>query len=214
MAIALMSVVLLVWTDVEDNHGGIKAGGKNRLVGDMLTLGGSFLGGVSRVGLEHSISNHGPYEFLGFVGFFGSIVSICQFLLLERVEQIRWELWEVGVLLAAFTIAQFAYYSSLPHLIRLSSAAGLHLSLLATDYYSIAAGVIFFNYHFSPVHLLSLALVLVGSVLFNIIPVPKSGKSGSVTLFLKKNFTNLKNSDGSFQLAGQCQCLVITKEDR
>lgn len=181
----LMSVVLFVWTDVDDGRGGISAGGKSRLVGDMLTLGGSFLNGFSRVGWEHSIVRHNPYEFLAFVGFFGALITLGQVALLERSEVmsgIRWELWEVGVLLVAYTIAQFAFYSTLPHLIRLSSAAGLHLSLLATDYYSVAAGVIFFGYKFRMVQLASLAFVVLGSVIFNIIPVPRSNGSKSVVI--------------------------------
>jgi solute carrier family 35 protein F1/2 len=69
-------------------------------------------------------------------------------MLLERDEllNIRWELWEVSVLLAAFTVAQLAFYVCLPTMLRLSSAAALHLSLLSTDFYAIIAGVVFFQY--------------------------------------------------------------------
>ena len=171
------------------------ASGKDRLVGDMLTLGGSFLTGLSHVGMEHSLIAHNQYEFLGFVGLFGSVISASQISLLERenlLYGIRWELWDVGVLLAAYTVAQFAFYSSLPHLIKLSSAAGLHLSLLTTDFYSIMAGMIFFKYQVrlrdsltlkccvTPLFLLqlrewhigSLVLVLFGSLLFHYAPVP------------------------------------------
>ena len=68
--------------------------------------------------------------------------------LLERVElvNIRWELWEVSVLLLAFAIAQFTFYSCLPYLLKMASATALNLSLLATDYYTIVAGIVFFNY--------------------------------------------------------------------
>lgn len=68
--------------------------------------------------------------------------------LLEREElvSIRWELWEVSVLIAAFAIAQFAYYSCLPYLLKMSSATALNLGLLASDYYAIVAGIVFFGY--------------------------------------------------------------------
>ena len=62
---------------------------------------------------------------------------------------IRWELWEVSVLLAAFTVAQLAFYVCLPTMLRLSSAAALHLSLLSSDFYAIVAGVAFFQYKVS-----------------------------------------------------------------
>ena len=52
--------------------------------------------------------------------------------------------WQLG-LLAAFTVVQFTFYASLPYLAKVSSAAGIHLSLLATDVYVIFASVLFFN---------------------------------------------------------------------
>ena len=52
--------------------------GTSRLVGDMLSLGGAFLNGVSHVGLEHSMSLHNSYEFLGLVGLFGTFISATQ----------------------------------------------------------------------------------------------------------------------------------------
>ena len=52
--------------------------GRNRLIGDMMTLSGAFLSGVSFVGLEHTVRYYDPYEFLGFVGVFGSIITVIQ----------------------------------------------------------------------------------------------------------------------------------------
>ena len=64
----------------------------------------------------------------------------------DELVSIRWELWEVSVLLLAFVIAQFAYYACLPYLLKMASATALNLSLLATDYYTVVAGMVFFNY--------------------------------------------------------------------
>jgi len=52
--------------------------GKNRLVGDMLTLGGSFLCAISQVGLDHTVHYYDPHEFLGLVGVFGTILTAAQ----------------------------------------------------------------------------------------------------------------------------------------
>ena len=52
--------------------------GKNRLIGDMMALSGSFLSGISVVSLEHSTIYYNAYEFLGFVGLFGSIITALQ----------------------------------------------------------------------------------------------------------------------------------------
>ncbi len=48
------------------------------MVGDMLALGGSFLGGISHVGLEHSVQIHEAYELLGFLGVFGTLITAAQ----------------------------------------------------------------------------------------------------------------------------------------
>ena len=68
--------------------------------------------------------------------------------ILERSEllNVRWDLWEVSVLLLAFGVAQFVRASCLHVMIRLSSAAGLNLALLATDFYAVMAGITFFQY--------------------------------------------------------------------
>jgi hypothetical protein len=89
-------------------------------------------------------------------------MSPCFRSLLERDElvSIRWELWEVSVLLLAFVIAQFAYYACLPYLLKMASATALNLSLLATDYYTVVAGMVFFNYK------VLLYVVNVGSTLY------------------------------------------------
>ena len=52
--------------------------GKNRLVGDMLALGGAFLSGICHVGLEHSVQYYDTFEFLGLVGLFGTIITAAQ----------------------------------------------------------------------------------------------------------------------------------------
>jgi hypothetical protein len=67
---------------------------------------------------------------------------------LERGEilDVRWELWEISVLLVALAIAQFVRISCLHFMLRLSSAAGLNLAMLATDFYAIVAGIVFFQY--------------------------------------------------------------------
>ena len=69
-------------------------------------------------------------------------------MILERTELasgVRWEAWEISILLAAFAAAQLTYYCCLPYMLKLSTAAELHLSHLATDFYSLMAGVCLFR---------------------------------------------------------------------
>ncbi len=78
LALALMSVVALVWADVDDGGGGVSAGGRQRLIGDMLTLAGAFLSGVSLVGMEHAVRSDRAVEFVGVVGAFSAVITVVQ----------------------------------------------------------------------------------------------------------------------------------------
>ena len=49
--------------------------GQDRLVGDMLCLGGATLYGISNVGQEFVVKNFNIVEFLGMMGLFGSIIN-------------------------------------------------------------------------------------------------------------------------------------------
>ena len=82
------------------------------------------------------------------VQYFKKIHFTCYRFALERSELtsgIRWGAWETGILLAAFTAAQLTYYSCLPYMLKFSTAAELHLSHLASDFYSILAGLLLFQ---------------------------------------------------------------------
>ena len=48
------------------------------MIGDMLTLSGAFLNGISLIGLEHAVKRSEEKEFLGLMGLFGSIVTVGQ----------------------------------------------------------------------------------------------------------------------------------------
>ena len=54
--------------------------GHDKLVGDLLVVGGAVLYGVSNVGQEWMVCNHGSVEFLGVVGLFGSFINGLQLL--------------------------------------------------------------------------------------------------------------------------------------
>merc|ERR1719361_294309 len=86
MALGLMSVVVLVWVDIDAGKGGVSSGGNKRMVGDILTLCSALLFGVSHVGLQHSVYFYNTYEFLGCVGLFGTIITVVQMFALERSE--------------------------------------------------------------------------------------------------------------------------------
>ena len=105
---------------------------------------------VASIGLETLICRNGNGLWSETILSTASSLSMSKLssAVLERSEllQLRWDLWEVSVLLLAFGVAQFVRVSCLHVMIRLSSAAGLNLALLATDFYAVMAGITFFHY--------------------------------------------------------------------
>ena len=49
--------------------------GSNKVLGDLLCLGGAALYGVSNVGQEFVVRNFNRVEFLGMIGLFGSVIN-------------------------------------------------------------------------------------------------------------------------------------------
>ncbi|CAG2053529.1 unnamed protein product, partial [Timema podura] len=71
ISLCLMGVGCLVWADIED--GKPISGGKNRLLGDMLCLGGSAMFAALMVAEEFVVKTLDWVEYLGMLGLFGSL---------------------------------------------------------------------------------------------------------------------------------------------
>nr|CAD7200875.1 unnamed protein product [Timema douglasi] len=71
ISLCLMGIGCLVWADIED--GKPISGGKNRLLGDMLCLGGSAMFAALMVTEEFVVKTLDWVEYLGMLGLFGSL---------------------------------------------------------------------------------------------------------------------------------------------
>lgn len=67
----------------------------------------------------------------------------------EQVASIDWMEWRVIVLLAAFTLTLFIYYTITPVVIKITSAMAVNLSLLTADFYTLVVGVLLFHFKVS-----------------------------------------------------------------
>lgn len=54
LVLGVLSVVVILWTDVQDGRGGVTAGGLDRMTGDAVALLSAALAGASQVG--HSLT--------------------------------------------------------------------------------------------------------------------------------------------------------------
>lgn len=70
----------------------------------------------------------------------------------EQVASIDWSEWRVIVLLAAFTLTLFTYYTITPIVMKITSAMAINLSLLTADFYTLVIGVLLFQFKVSSIH--------------------------------------------------------------
>ncbi|XP_033619087.1 solute carrier family 35 member F1 isoform X2 [Fukomys damarensis] len=142
--------------------------GENKLVGDLLVLGGATLYGISNVWEEYIIRTLSRVEFLGMIGLFGAFFSGIQLAIMEHKELLKvpWD-WQIGLLYVSFSACMFGLYSFMPVVIKKTSATAVNLSLLTADLYSLFCGLFLFHYKFSGLYLLSFFTILIGLVLYS-----------------------------------------------
>ncbi|XP_078258609.1 solute carrier family 35 member F2-like isoform X2 [Rhinoraja longicauda] len=145
--------------------------GINKLLGDLLVLGGAILYGISNVSEEFIVKNFSREEFLGMLGLFATIFSGIQLGILEHNEiaNINWN-WQIVLLFTSFAVCMFGWYSFLPIVIKLSNATSVNLGILTADLYSLFFGVFLFHYKFSTLYILALLLIMIGFILYNSSP--------------------------------------------
>uniref|UniRef100_T1IRH7 Solute carrier family 35 member F1 n=1 Tax=Strigamia maritima TaxID=126957 RepID=T1IRH7_STRMM len=178
VGVCLVGVGCVVWADVDEGKGGV--GGNDRLLGDMLCLSGATLYGISNVVEEFVVKMHDCIEFLGMLGLFGSVINGIQLAILERQEVavIRWEQWQIVALVISFAVCLFFLYSTMPVVMRISSATAVNLSILSADFYSLLIGVFLFQYKFHVLYILSFTLVATGVLLYSLKPTPIAHQTG------------------------------------
>jgi len=170
VSICLMGIGCLVWADADENN----EPAKNRLLGDLMCMGGAFLYGLSNVAEEFVVKTTDCIEFLAMIGLFGSVINGVQLAALEheQVAGIDWSEWRVLALLGAFTLTLFAYYVAVPNVMKVTSATAVNLSLLSADFYALIIGVLLFQFKYHMLYALSFILVIAGVVIFCARPAP------------------------------------------
>jgi solute carrier family 35 protein F1/2 len=146
IALCLVGLVALVLQDVqrEQSESDPDRPAKN-LVGDLMAISAAVLYGISNILQEHLALRFGCNVVLARLGVIGAIISAIQLSLLqEELASIRafgWSPADVG-LLAAFVIALWLFYSLTPVIILLAGSAFFNLSLLSSDFWAAAFGVL------------------------------------------------------------------------
>lgn len=165
VAVCLLGVGTMVGADIL--AGRQDSEGSDVVIGDVLVLLGASLYAISNVSEEYIVKNLSRVEFLGMVGLFGTIISGLQLAILEHkdIMEIQWN-WKIALLFIVFALCMFGLYSSMPVVIKVTSATSVNLGILTADLYSLFFGLFLFYYKFSGLYILSFVIIMVGFVLY------------------------------------------------
>ncbi|NXO33376.1 S35F2 protein, partial [Locustella ochotensis] len=198
VSICLVGVGAMVGADIL--AGRTEGEGSDVVIGDVLVLLGSSLYAISNVSEEYIVKNLSRVEFLGMVGLFGTIISGLQLAILEHREIMRmqWN-WKIALMFTVFALCMFALYSSMPVVMKVTSATSVNLGILTSDLYSLFFGLFLFFYNFSGLYIVSFVVIMAGFILYISTPtrtaeptaLPQPSSAGLDNVALK-----LEESDG------------------
>ncbi|KAI0018130.1 solute carrier family 35 member F1 [Xylariomycetidae sp. FL0641] len=151
-----------------DHIQGINGGeGVNMLRGDLFALLGATLYGLTNAAEEWFVSKRPMYEVLAFLGLFGMCINGVQAAIFDRqsFQNATWN-GDVAGYIVGYTLALSLFYSVVPLILRIASAAFFNISLLTGNFWGTIIGIHVFGY---PVHYLypiAFVLILLGLITY------------------------------------------------
>lgn len=157
---------LLIGIDTR-NGSAVGGGIPTELKGDLFMLLGASLYGITNVAEEFLVSQAPLYEVVGQIGFWGMLISGAQTGIFDR-PAFHTAVWNsaIGGYLTGFTLIMFIFYSTVPILLRLSSAAFFNISLLTSNFYGVAVGIEVFGYVLDRLYPVAFVMIIVGLVIY------------------------------------------------
>lgn len=156
--------ILLASDHLQGTNGG---NGSNELKGDLFGLLGATLYGVSNVFEEWFVSRRPMYEVLGMLGIFGVIITGVQCAIFDRAD-FSSSTWDPAVAgwIIGYTLVLFTFYSIVPILLRMASAAFFDISLLTANFWGTIIGIKVFGYVIHFLYPIAFVLIIIGQVVY------------------------------------------------
>lgn len=141
--------------------------GEDMLKGDLFAIVGSTCYGLSNVFEEWLVSRRPVYEVLSFLGVFGVVINGVQAAIFDR-EQFATATWSpaVGGYLAGYTLVLTIFYSLVPFVLRMASAAFYNISLLTGSFWGVIIGIHVFGYVISQLYPVAFVLIILGLLVY------------------------------------------------
>lgn len=140
---------------------------ENMLKGDLFALVGATCYGLTNTFEEFLVSKRPMYEVLSFLGLFGMLINGVQAGIFDR-ESFQQATWNgaVGGYLAGFTVALCLFYSIVPLLLRVASAAFFNISLLTGNFWGTIIGIQVFGYAVHYLYPIAFVCIILGLVVY------------------------------------------------
>ncbi|TID15317.1 DUF914-domain-containing protein [Venturia nashicola] len=142
---------------------------ENQLKGDLFGLLGATCYGFSNALQEFLVSKQPMYEVIGMLAFWGMIINGVQAGIFDR-EAFRGMLevysLKIGGWIAGFDLLLFIFYSLVPLVFRMGSAAFLNISLLTSNFWGTIIGIHLFGLRVHWMYPIAFVLILVGLVVY------------------------------------------------
>lgn len=158
--------ILLASDHIQGTNGGDVSSG-NQLKGDLFALVGATAYGLSNVYEEWFVSGRPLYEVIGQLGFWGMIINGIQAAIFDR-KSFQTATWnsKVGGYLAGYTLILVFFYTMVPMLYRLASAAFFNISLLTGNFWGVVIGTRVFGYHVHYLYPIAFTLIMIGHFVY------------------------------------------------
>ncbi|KAK4119337.1 DUF914-domain-containing protein [Parathielavia appendiculata] len=156
--------VLLASDHIQGNNGGT---GVDMLKGDLFGLLGASLYGISNVFEEWFVSKRPVYEVLTFLGIFGVCINGVQAAIFDRTSfaDATWN-GQVAGWLVGYTLCLCLFYSMVPLVLRMGSAAVFDVNLLTANFWGVIIGTRVFGYSVHWMYPIAFVLIILGLITY------------------------------------------------
>ena len=142
---------------------------KNAVRGDLFALLGATFYGLSNLAQEFLVSKKALHEVVGQLGFWAMLINGTQAAIFDR-DSIRDASWTGTVIgyLVGYTLCLALFYSLVPVLLRLASAAFFNISLLTANFWGVVVGIHVFRLSIHWMYPIAFSLILLGQFVYHV----------------------------------------------
>ncbi|KAI1436409.1 DUF914-domain-containing protein [Xylaria sp. CBS 124048] len=156
--------ILLASDHIQGTNGGP---GVNLLKGDLFALLGATIYGLTNTFEEWFVSKRPAYEVLAFLGFFGIFINGVQAAIFDRhsLQTADFDGPVIGYIVG-YTLVLTLFYSIVPLILRIASAAFFNISLLTGNFWGTIIGIHVFGDKVHFLYPIAFVLIIVGQLTY------------------------------------------------